>query len=658
MPQWPRLPQPELAYDAGGAPASQHFNDIYFNPADGIAESEYVFLTGIGAPDCWRDRHTFTIGETGFGTGLNFLLTWSMWKRTAPAGSVLNYIAVEGYPLDRDQLHTALQPFAGLSPLTASLLDAYPVRHGGFHRLIFENGRVTLTLLFGDVEIMLNRLTGRIDAWFLDGFAPARNPAMWSDAVLGRIACLSAPNAAFATFTAAGHVRRGLQAAGFGVSKTPGFGRKKERLVGRLDRRPTEPDPHWSTPPPALAAGSRIAVIGSGIAGSSAAHSLRIRGFDVTVFDDGGAPGGGMTGNPAVILSPKPPAEASLAGRLNAVAFIDSIRRYEALHLRTGDIWIGPRSVDALSTSPPAADRRARALSVLGWPKSIACMVNDPALSPFPIARFAQSGCIDPVAACRALNADVREANVTRIDETDTGWRLTDGDGRTVWTGDAVVVAAGACSTRLAGLAQTPLYTNRGQVSLIDPDSLPGVPANGFSFDGYLSPAVTVNGKTVRVLGSSFASWRDLADQDWRLTSETDHDVCLNALHQAIARPRPMSVRPVGLWAGLRAAPPDRVPLVGAVCNETDFLERYADLRNGRDPATNPPYRKGLYILAGLGARGYQLGPLLGDVIADLIAGTPPALEKDVLEAINPARFLARGLKRGEESFENDAAAE
>ncbi len=658
MPQWPRLPLPDIAYDAGGTPASRQFDDIYFAPTDGLAESEFVFLNGIGAPDCWREAPVFTIGETGFGTGLNFLLTWQAWRQTAPAGARLNFVSVEGYPLNRDQLATALRGFDSLAPLADQLAHSYPIRHAGFHRLSFEDGRVSLTLLFGEVETMLSRLTARIDAWFLDGFAPARNPAMWTDTVLSRIAALSRPGATFATFTAAGHVRRGLQAAGFAVEKAPGFGRKKERLVGRLDSPPAEPEPCWSMPPSPLPAGSRIAVIGSGIAGSSVAHALHVKHFDVTVFDESGSAGGGTTGNPAVILSPKPPAEASLAGRLNALAFIDSIDRYDALHEKAGDIWIGPRGVDALSTSRVAADRRAKALSALAWPEATARMTDAPALSPFPIARFGRSGCVDPVAVCRALAPDVQRARIGSIDPSAGGWRLRDTDGTTVWTGDAVIVAAGAHSTRLAGLSHTPLYPNRGQVSLIDAAELPTIPENGFSFDGYLSPAVTVEGRSARVLGSSFSGWRDLDDDGWRATDDADHNVCFDALNQALDTPGRAPVRPQRLWAGLRAAPPDRVPLVGGIVDETIFLDRFADYRIGREPTAAPPYRPGLHILAGLGARGFQLGPLLGDALADLIAGDPPPLERDLLDAINPARFMMRGLKRGDDASVEEPARE
>jgi len=645
MPKWPHLPFPDIAFDTGGTPVSQTFEDIYYSPADGIAESEAVFLDGIDAPNCWRGKSVFTIGETGFGTGLNFLLTWNRWQQTASGDDRLNFVSVEGYPLTAGQLATALKPFDNLSPLASELIQNYPIRHGGFHRLSFEHGRVNLTLLFGDAEKMLERLSARVDAWFLDGFAPSRNPGMWTENLFSKIAALSAPEAVFATFTAAGHVKRGLQAAGFTVLKSPGFGRKRERLKGKLDTPPPNRKPYWTNPPPPLSTGSRIAIVGSGIAGSSVASALRHKGFETTVFDTTGKPGGAIAGNPAVILSPKPPAEASLSGRINASAFLDSIRRYNRLEAVHGSIWQGMRGVQALSGSQEDANRRVKALAALNWPETVARIKDEPALSPYPVACFPESGCVDPAAVCSALNSTVEKASIDKIEQTEGGWILSQ-DGKAIWEGDAVVLANGAHSTRLASLERVPLYPNRGQVSIIDGKGLPMVPEGSLSFDGYLSPELTIENRRVRVLGSSFTGWRNLADQGWRDINDEDHASCMNALQSALNGPGPEHFPATTFWAGLRAAPPDRIPLVGGIANEEQFLDTFSDLWKGKPPSHSPPYQAGLYILAGLGSRGYQLGPLLGDLLADMIAGDPLPFESDLVDALNPSRFMVRALKR------------
>lgn len=647
MPDWPRLHHPDISFDTGGTPLSNWFGDIYYSPTDGIAESETVFLNGIGAPDCWSGKPVFTIGETGFGTGLNFLLTWLLWRKTAPGTARLNYVSVEGYPLSNQQIRKALEPFVALNSVVPEFIAQYPVCHAGYHRLTLDQGRVHLTLMFGDAETMLNRLAAKVDAWFLDGFAPSKNPDMWSDRIYRQLAQLSAPNAKLATFTAAGHVRRGLQAAGFDMQKSPGFGRKKERLTGQLSIKSPERPLAWTTLPAPVKSGSRIAVVGSGIAGSSVSHALRNRGYEVTVLDKQGLPGGGMAGNPAAVLSPKPPAEASLAGRINALGFLDSLRRYDAMHSTSGDIWFEPRGVSALSSSSENAKRRVRSLAALNWPECIARIVENTSLSKHPIAQFSSSGCVDPVAVCGAFNETVSRVAMNSIERNGNSWILKE-ETREIWQGDAVVIAAGGYSRNLPSLHHLPLHPSRGQVSLVDSDSLAALPQTSLSFDGYLSPSLEHQGKQVRVLGSSFDAWRDLSDHTWNQPVQQDHEACVNALRSALNVQDDLQPIVYKTWSGLRAAAPDRIPLLGAVSDERVFMETFQDMRVGIERELPPPSIPGLYIFAGLGSRGYQLGPLLGEVLADMIAGDPIAIERDLLDAMNPNRFLARDLRRGE----------
>ena len=218
-----------------GVPCSADFGDIYFSPKGGLDEARHVFLDGIGGAGVWQGRPRFTVGELGFGTGLNVLALWNSWRRTAPADARLHVVSVEGFPLEPVDLADAHAGFPELAPLAAELRAAYPRRVPGFHRLRLDGGRIALTLLFGPAAEMLEKLAARVDAWFLDGFAPRRNPAMWTDAVFRQVARLSAPGARVATFSAAGAVRRGLAAAGFAMAKRPGFAGKLECLAGRFD---------------------------------------------------------------------------------------------------------------------------------------------------------------------------------------------------------------------------------------------------------------------------------------------------------------------------------------------------------------------------------------------------------------------------------------
>jgi tRNA 5-methylaminomethyl-2-thiouridine biosynthesis bifunctional protein len=219
-----------------GQPWSRRFDDRYFSSASGIDETRHVFLDGNRLAERFaalRGGQVLRIGETGFGTGLNFLCAWQLFEQEAPAGAGLDFHSVEGFPLDVEALRAALALWPELHGPAQALGAAWPGNAPGRHRLPF--GRVQLLLDIDDVAAALPRWADRsIDAWFLDGFAPAKNPAMWAEPVLAEVARASRPGATFATYPSAGWVRRGLQRCGFEARRVPGFGRKREMLVGHL----------------------------------------------------------------------------------------------------------------------------------------------------------------------------------------------------------------------------------------------------------------------------------------------------------------------------------------------------------------------------------------------------------------------------------------
>lgn len=205
------LPEPEIEWQDDGTPRSVPFDDIYFVPSEGMVESRHVFLAGADVVARWQSKPTFTIFETGFGTGLNFLTTWAEWDRRAAKDGHLHFVSVEGFPLVRKDLERALAPYDELSKWSAELIRAYPERHPGFHRLSFGNARVTLTLILGSLEDAISKFDGKVDAWFLDGFAPTRNPDMWTSELFEMMSKHSNTDARVATFSVAGNIRRGLE---------------------------------------------------------------------------------------------------------------------------------------------------------------------------------------------------------------------------------------------------------------------------------------------------------------------------------------------------------------------------------------------------------------------------------------------------------------
>ena len=219
-------------------PRSVRYGDVYFSREDGLAESRAVFLQGCDLPEAWAGRRDFVVGELGFGTGLNIAALLDLWRRERPAGGRLHLFSIEAFPLSREEAGRALGAWPELAPVVRQLVERWPSRARGLHRVDLPELDARLDLFVGEAAEALAAWSGRADAWFLDGFAPSTNPEMWREEVLALVAARSAPGARAATFTVAGAVRRGLAAQGFAVEKRQGFGRKRERLEARLEHVP------------------------------------------------------------------------------------------------------------------------------------------------------------------------------------------------------------------------------------------------------------------------------------------------------------------------------------------------------------------------------------------------------------------------------------
>ncbi len=229
--------QAQIDWDEQGQPVSSKFGDVYFSRINGLEESRYVFIRHNHLPERFarlQADETMIVAETGFGTGLNFLACWQSFLQHAPKQARLEFISVEKYPLSLPDLQQALSLWPQLQQLSSQLLQQYQSIRPGSQLLEFAAGQVRLQLLVGEASEQLALLESRVDAWFLDGFAPSKNPQMWTPQLFAQLARLSKPKATLATFTSAGFVRRGLQQAGFDMQRQPGFAFKREMLSGQL----------------------------------------------------------------------------------------------------------------------------------------------------------------------------------------------------------------------------------------------------------------------------------------------------------------------------------------------------------------------------------------------------------------------------------------
>jgi tRNA 5-methylaminomethyl-2-thiouridine biosynthesis bifunctional protein len=224
----------EPAATSDGTPFSTIYNDVYHTVHGGLAQARHVFLGGNDLPARWSGVNHFVICETGFGLGLNFLATWQAWRESRTTCR-LHFVSVEKHPFHRKDLAELLAPYPELAPLVRDLLRHWPPLTPGLHRLHFDDGKLVLTLAFGDAQTLLPQLVAEVDALYLDGFAPSNNPDLWSPELLATLTRLCGSQATLATWSVSGKVRRALEQAGWQLKRRPGFAGKREMLVGCLE---------------------------------------------------------------------------------------------------------------------------------------------------------------------------------------------------------------------------------------------------------------------------------------------------------------------------------------------------------------------------------------------------------------------------------------
>ncbi|HZZ66846.1 MAG TPA: tRNA (5-methylaminomethyl-2-thiouridine)(34)-methyltransferase MnmD [Phenylobacterium sp.] len=590
--------QSPLTWSDDGQPRSRLYGDVYFSAEDGLAEARAVFLQGCGLPGAWAGRERFTVGELGFGTGLNVLALIDLWARTRPPGARLHVFSVEAHPIAADEARRALAHWPDLAGLAERLTAQWPGRALGPHRVEFPDLGVILDVAVSEAADGLASWPGRADAWFLDGFAPARNPAMWRDEVLALVAARSAPGAVAATFTVAGQVRRGLAAAGFDAAKAPGFGRKRERLTAALPGKAQAPR-----------AGRRVAIVGAGVAGASAARAVQALGGEALVFDAQGR-GAGASGNPAALVTPRLDAGLAEPAQLFAQAFRRAVALYEA----HPGILVS-RGALQLATQPRDAARFAKvAASDLFEPGALELLTSDQTTARLgedaPEGLLHRDGLtIVPAGLLAAWAPQVRQAAVARIEQDGEGWRLLDAQGAVLAEADAVIVAAGLASLDLVpGL---PLSAVRGQASFTPWND----PPPAVAFGGY---AIPTGG------GVLFGATNDRDDVARDVRAE-DHRRNLAALAEGLpmlaAR---LGDAPLEGRAAIRVSTPDYLPVAGQA-------------------PTSPP---GLLVLSGFSARGFTLAPLLAEHVAALALDAPSPLPRPLAAVVDPARFAERAARR------------
>ena len=596
-------PRPILEWSDPATPRSTDMDDVYFS-GDGLAEKRTVFLSGCGLPEGWAGRRQFTIGELGFGTGLAFLAAWDLWRRNRPSPAArLNFLSFERALIsasDAARIHSAWPELADLSH---HLITRWPNRARGMQRIALPDG-VSLTLCIEEIAAALPQTEALIDAWFLDGFAPSKNPAMWSPETFAQIARLSAPRARAATYTVAGEVRRGLEAVGFTLEKRPGVGRKKERLEAQLAIDKPAPAP---TPP------QSVLIIGGGVAGATCARAFLSRGCEVVVLDAGAAPGAGASGNALALVMPRLDAADGPAARALLEAWLLARRAW---------LMLGPEAARALDVRQLARNQADRS--------RFARLVADPPLDEHLLAPLLTEGqitglqhrgaiAVRPAIALPALLAGAAlhwsksVASIARIDGRSMAVLES---GETIGA-DLIIVCNAMAAGRIDGLSCPPLEGRLGQIE------------RAGSTPGELS-AVADGGYVLEAFGDLVfgATFEPAVGEP--VVTDAARTFNLDVLRRL--RPDLLEIGAgVASRAAIRATTRDRLPFAGAPPCREDATQPGDDVR----------------LVGGLGSRGFLWAPLLAEMIASAAFGEPAPVERYVTEALDPDRFRRRALRRG-----------
>ena len=582
------------------------YGDIYASRSSAWGQAQAVFIEGCELPVRAPDLPCIRLLETGFGLGVNFLATWT-WLRKTACPSRLRYVAIEKHPFTAEDLRTALKISIQSAPVTLvrelqalaeKLLAAWPPLIPGFHTIALDD-QVTLTLAFGDIRQMLATVHGTCDAFYLDGFAPDRNPEMWSEDTLKKIADLAAPGARLSSWCVAGEVRRSLAEAGFNVSKRAGFGGKRDRLFAHWPEKAVTLSSHETVKSPVI-------VIGAGIAGASIARQLVARGLSVTVIEQQ-RPATGASGNPVAVVRPEPGGDENpiaafsaagviwlaqwlaLYGRQVPHAFCGALRitrdqrRHEKLRQHAQTMpkdWLAEIDIvqaSALCGQQLSAD--AFLLPKAAWvapAELVKVMLDHPLIT---------------------LKTGLR---AERLSQIEAGWQLQLSDGSQI---DAArVVLADAFGV----LSPVPLAVDkaRGQLSLLA--ARKGHEVNMIVCrDGYITPAV--NG--MHTIGATIQY--DDAEVSARASDDKEN---AQRLERLLPRFVDSSKQLNSGRVSWRSTTQDRLPLVGKIA-------------------------EGLYASVGHGSRGIACAPLCSEFLASLMLNEPLPIGSEWVSSLNPLRF-------------------
>ncbi|MFY2508048.1 bifunctional tRNA (5-methylaminomethyl-2-thiouridine)(34)-methyltransferase MnmD/FAD-dependent 5-carboxymethylaminomethyl-2-thiouridine(34) oxidoreductase MnmC [Vibrio pectenicida] len=659
----------QLGWNAVGTPVSNQFDDVYFSNVNGLEETRYVFLQQNNLPQRWQDydQRRFVIGETGFGTGLNFLAVWQWFEQFRSQNpnallKELHFVSFEKYPLSKEDLIKAHAAWPELEQYTRQLQQHYPTAVPECHRIILADGAITLDLWFGDIKDCMPKVpvneSGMIDAWFLDGFAPSKNPEMWSQTLFDGMAKLAKQDCTCATFTAAGFVRRGLIEAGFTMKKVKGFGTKRDMIAGYMaHKKPYTNYKPWFQRSQSNSTQS-IAIIGGGIASATLAKTLIRRGQKVTLYCQDSKPAQGASGNRQGALYPLLNGSHTGVSRVFAPAFLFARQFIEqvAQSVSFDHSWCG---VTQLMWNEKSRAKLERMLGANFIPDLVqyrnSRQTDENVGLPVEVdsVHYPQGGWLCPAQLTQGLIEELLEhplftahfntkINDMTINEDKFSWTLKSNE--QTFVHETVVVANGHLFGELKQTQSIPLGQVKGQVSHVPTTNDLSRLKNVLCYDGYLTPVNLNNGH--HCIGASYD--RENLDNIFDPIAQQNN---ADKLRKCVVNQSwPQQVDTTGNLSrqGIRCVSRDHLPFIGNVGDLEKTKHVYRDLVKAKaESVEEAPHHTNLFCMLGLGSRGLTSSPLLAETLASQICGDPIPLPIDVLEELHPSRMWVRKLKKG-----------
>jgi len=667
MTQTPQYEHADLIWDETGTPCSTQFDDVYFSKVGGLDETRHVFLDHNQLSERFEqlsqqdDAQTFVIAETGFGTGLNFLAACQLWDHyLKDTPHRLVFISTEMYPLTPSDLEKAVQVWPELASWSEPLLKAYPKVCTGIQTLLIDSN-IQLMLAFGDAARSFSKLNAQIDAWFLDGFAPSKNPDMWSTDLFQEIKRLSTPKTTFATFTAARVVKDLLTDHGFNFSKAKGFGRKRDMIHGEFialdnNENACQNTEVWFQRPRPKHSVKNAIIIGAGLAGAHTAYNLAQRGWQVTVLEKKETAAKGASGNYQGVLYTKPSIQETKEDSFYLASFQYAIQHY-TFHLsdkqsqsghplwhQVGLLQLAQTDKENIKTEKVEAKYLGTGFNRRLSAEEAKAQAGIDLNSAYPSLFYPDSGWVNPAETCSALLAHpnihlICNEQVTDLRQLDKTWKVTTKNNQ--YDSEVVIIASAWEANQFEQTQHFPLTPIRGQVSqtVISDTSLPS-PTTVICGDSYVTPVTDDQ--------LNFGATFDLkvSETDYRNEDAERNINKLNEISDVFSPLKSTSLDRVTGRASVRCITNDRLPIIGLINDHQKMIEQYQELRKDRKwPYTEPgSYHQGLYANLSHGSKGLTSIPLCSELLCSMIEGDPLPLSQDLVDSLNPTRFTIKGL--------------